>query len=109
MKARLLNRLWWHHLPLGAASATCVWLLYVTRDYSDVLTRLSFATAYPALVLLAATLIIGPWRTLSGKTKAISLDLRRDIGIWAGVLGVLHAAAGQFSPPAWTPLALLHL
>ena len=96
MKARLLNRLWRHHLPLGVASAACVWALYVTREYSDVLTRLSFATAYPALVLLAATLIIGPWRTLSGKTGVLSLDLRRDIGIWAGILGVLHAVAGQF-------------
>lgn len=96
MSARLLNRLWWHHLPLGLVSAASVWLLYVTRDYSDVLTRLSFATAYPALVLLAATLIIGPWRTLSEKPNVISLDLRRDIGIWAGILSVLHAGFGQF-------------
>lgn len=96
MSARLLGRLWRHHLPLGLASVVSAWVLYVTRDYSDVLTRLSFATAYPALALLAVTLIIGPWRTLSGKTSAISLDLRRDIGIWAGLLGVLHAGFGQF-------------
>lgn len=96
MSARLLNCLWRHHLPLGLASMFCVWLLYATRDYSDVLTRLSFATAYPALVLLAAALIIGPWRTLSGKSRVISLDLRRDVGIWAGILGVLHAGFGQF-------------
>lgn len=96
MSTRLLNRLWRHHLPLGLASGICVWVLYVTRDYSDVLTRLSFATAYPALALMAATLIIGPWRSLSGKSNVISLDLRRDIGIWAGILGVLHAVAGQF-------------
>lgn len=96
MSARLLGRLWRHHLPLGLASVVSAWVLYITRDYSDVLTRLSFATAYPALALLAVTLIIGPWRTLSGKTSAISLDLRRDIGIWAGLLGVLHAGFGQF-------------
>lgn len=96
MSARLRSRLWRHHLPLGLVSAACVWLLYVTRDYSDVLTRLSFATAYPALALLAATLIIGPLRILSGKAGVMSLDLRRDIGIWAGILGVLHAGFGQF-------------
>jgi sulfoxide reductase heme-binding subunit YedZ len=96
MSPRLVSRLWRHHLPLGLISAATVWLLYVSRDYSDVLTRLSFATAYPALALLAVTLIIGPWRTLSGKSNAISLDLRRDIGIWAGLLGVLHAGFGQF-------------
>lgn len=96
MSARLLDRLWRHHLPLGAASIACAWMLYVTRDYSDVLTRLSFATAYPALVLLAAALIVGPWRTLSAKPNPVSLDLRRDIGIWAGILGVFHAGVGQF-------------
>lgn len=96
MSSRLLNRLWRHHLPLGLASGISVWGLYVTRDYSDVLTRLSFATAYPALALMAVALIIGPWRTLSGKGNVISLDLRRDIGIWAGLLGVLHAGVGQF-------------
>lgn len=96
MSPRLSNRLWRHHLPLGLVSTICVWLLCITRDYSDVLTRLSFATAYPALVLLAVTLIVGPWRMLSGKSSVISLDLRRDIGIWAGILGLMHAGVGQF-------------
>lgn len=95
MTPRLVRRLWRHHLPLGGASAASVWVLYATRPYPDVLTRLSFATAYPALVLLAATLIIGPWRTLAGKAAVTSFDLRRDVGIWAGILGVLHTGIGQ--------------
>jgi sulfoxide reductase heme-binding subunit YedZ len=95
MTARLKSRLWRHHLPLALLAAGTVWLLYVTRSYPDVLTRLSFSTAWPALVLLSATLIIGPWRTLTRKSPVLSLDLRRDIGIWAGILGVLHAGVGQ--------------
>jgi methionine sulfoxide reductase heme-binding subunit len=95
MTARLRSRLWRHHLPLALLSAGIVWLLYVTRPYPDVLTRLSFATAWPALVLLTVTLIIGPWRTLTRRSPVLSLDLRRDIGIWAGILGVLHAGIGQ--------------
>ena len=70
-------------------------MLYVTRDYSDVLTRLSFSTAWPALVLLTLSLLIGPWRTLRGKAPVVSLDLRRDIGIWAGIAGLLHTVIGQ--------------
>ena len=77
-------------------SAAGAWLLYITRPYSDVITRISFATAWPALVLLTLTLLIGPWRVLRGKTPVLSQDLRRDIGIWGGVLGVLHAGVGQF-------------
>jgi sulfoxide reductase heme-binding subunit YedZ len=77
-------------------SGLCAWVLYVTRPYPDVISRLSFATAYPALALLALTLAVGPWRILQGKPTVLSLDLRRDIGIWAGIVGVLHACVGQF-------------
>lgn len=59
------------------------------------ITRLSFATAWPALVLLTVTLLIGPWRTLQDKAPILSQDLRRDIGIWGGTLGVLHAIIGN--------------
>lgn len=95
MNQRLLRRLYRHHLPLALVSAATVWLFYVTRPYPDVLTRLSFSTAWPALVLLTVTLAIGPWRVLTRKPPALSVDLRRDIGIWAGILGVLHAGVGQ--------------
>jgi sulfoxide reductase heme-binding subunit YedZ len=89
------SRLWRHHLPLALLSAVTGWLLYITRPYPDVITRLSFATAWPALVLLAVALVIGPWRTLRGKTPILSQDLRRDIAIWGGSLGVLHAVIGN--------------
>lgn len=95
MTARLRNRLWRHHLPLALLSAAVVAVLYFTRSYPDVITRLSFSTAWPALVLLTVTLVIGPWRTMTGKPAVLSLDLRRDIGIWAGILGLLHAGVGQ--------------
>jgi sulfoxide reductase heme-binding subunit YedZ len=95
MSPRLQRRLWRHHLPLAALSAAAIWLLYLTRPYPDVITRLSFSTAWPALVLLTVTLLIGPWRSLRGKLPALSVDLRRDIGIWGGIVGVAHAIIGQ--------------
>jgi sulfoxide reductase heme-binding subunit YedZ len=95
VSARLRGRLCRHHFPLALLAAGIVWILYITRPYPDVLTRLSFATAWPAQGLLSVTLIIGPWRILTRKSPVVSLDLRRDIGIWAGILGVLHAGVGQ--------------
>jgi sulfoxide reductase heme-binding subunit YedZ len=95
MTARMKDRLWRHHLPLALLSAAAIWFLYVTRPYPDVITRLSFATAWPGLVLLTMTLLIGPWRVLHGKAPVLSQDLRRDIGIWGGTLGVLHAVIGN--------------
>ncbi|HEY5084349.1 MAG TPA: hypothetical protein VII48_07510, partial [Rhizomicrobium sp.] len=57
--------------------------------------RLSFATAYPALGLMAAVLLFGPVKVLTGQRLAVSMDLRRDVGIWAGITGVVHAGIGQ--------------
>lgn len=92
---RLRLRLVRHHLPLGTAATLTAVLLYVTRPYSDVISRASFATAYPALGLLAATLLLGPWNLLRRRPNPVSSDLRRDVGIWAGIFGVLHAVIGQ--------------
>jgi len=108
MTLRMKSRLWRHHLPLALGSMAVIFLLYVTRPYADVITRLSFSTAWPALLLLAAALIIGPWRTLQGKAPILSQDLRRDIGIWGGTLGVLHARS-PVRASARTALALLCL
>ncbi len=95
-RRRLLRRLAVHHLPLAALSFSGTYLLYVTRPYPDVITRLSFSTAYPALALLVATLLIGPWNLFCRRTNPISSDLRRDTGIWAGIAGITHAGIGQF-------------
>ncbi len=69
--------------------------LYATRPYKDVLTKASFATAYPALVLIAITLVIGPWNLLRRERMPVSSDLRRDVGIWAGILAIAHSVVGQ--------------
>jgi methionine sulfoxide reductase heme-binding subunit len=95
-RLRLLPRIWRHHLPLLIISSFCVAVLYQTRPYPDIVSRASFATAYPALALLTITLLIGPWNLLAHKPNPVSSDLRRDIGIWAGLLGILHAGVGQF-------------
>ncbi|UWZ86718.1 ferric reductase-like transmembrane domain-containing protein [Occallatibacter riparius] len=94
-KSRLQKRLLRHHLPLFLLSCASASALYFTRPYPDVLTRLSFSTAYPAMALLAITLLTGPWNILRRRTNPVSSDLRRDIGIWAGILGVIHTAVGQ--------------
>jgi methionine sulfoxide reductase heme-binding subunit len=85
-----------HHLPVGFATGLAGFLLYVAHPQLNIIERLSFASAYPALILISTTLLIGPIKLISGKRVPISMDLRRDIGIWAGVSGVSHALVGQF-------------
>jgi methionine sulfoxide reductase heme-binding subunit len=92
---RLARRLLRHHLPLGVLSIGSAAMLYVTRPYSDVITKLSFASAWPGLVLVAFTLSIGPFKQIWGRNVAVSQDFRRDVGIWAGMTGVFHAVIGN--------------
>jgi sulfoxide reductase heme-binding subunit YedZ len=92
---RFRLRLFKHHLPLLVLSSVVIAALYFTRPFKDVVTRASFATAYPALALLCGTLLIGPWAVVRGRKNPLSSDLRRDMGIWAGILGILHSAIGQ--------------
>lgn len=52
------------------------------------------ASAYASLFLLATTLMIGPWNKLRGRANPVSSYLRRDVGIWAGMLGIVHVIVG---------------
>ena len=94
--ARMSRRLIGHHLPLMLFSLAAGAGLYFTRPYPQVVPRLAFASAYPALALLCATLVIGPFKELAGERISTSFDLRRDLGIWAGITGLFHTGTGQF-------------
>lgn len=91
----LQKRLLYHHVPIAIGTISSAAILYATRPYRDWISRASFATAYPALLLLLATLCIGPLNLLGKRRNPISSDLRRDVGIWAGILGLVHAVVGQ--------------
>jgi methionine sulfoxide reductase heme-binding subunit len=80
---------------IALANFACMavfWELFSIRR--DVISRLSIATAYPALFLTAAAVSIGPWNVLRGRMNSVSFDLRRDLGIWAGMMALLHTGIG---------------
>lgn len=94
-RSRFIRRLLRHHGPLALLlGASMVWL-YRSLPQKDVIWKSSFVTAYPALLLLVATLLIGPWNVIRRQRMPVSSDLRRDIGIWAGILGVIHTVVGM--------------
>src|SRR5437868_3026932 len=68
------------------------WDLFSVRR--DTISRLSIATAYPALFLMAVAILLGPWNVLRGRSNPVSFDLRRDLGIWAGITALLHTLVG---------------
>lgn len=61
----------------------------------DVIFRLSLGSGYVALILLCLSLAFGVWRVLRrNKKPAVHFDLRRDVGIWAGVFAIIHTVFG---------------
>lgn len=54
----------------------------------------SMASGYVGLLVLSIVLVVGPWNVLWGRANPVSTDLRRDLGIWAGVLGLIHVVTG---------------
>ncbi|MEO5826828.1 MAG: ferric reductase-like transmembrane domain-containing protein [Gemmatimonadales bacterium] len=60
----------------------------------DIRERLSLASAYVALALLAVTLSLGPLNVLRGRSNPVSFHRRRDFGIWSAVFGLLHTGIG---------------
>jgi methionine sulfoxide reductase heme-binding subunit len=70
----------------------------VHRVRSDAPTRCSpsieHGYCYAGLIFLAASLWFGPWNVVRRLPNPISFDLRRDVGIWTGILAILHTGIG---------------
>lgn len=83
-----------HHLAMATASLLLAGIVYRLTPPPDVRHRLSMATAYAALAFMVATLSLGPWNVIRRRSNPVSSDLRRDLGVWAGALALLHTGVG---------------
>src|SRR2546422_4358298 len=81
------------HVLLDVGVVLVVWVglavVLKWRDHRAVVV-VTDVTGYASLGLILLTLAIGPWRLLRGKPNPVSSDLTRDVGIAAGVTGVVH-------------------
>lgn len=75
--------------------------------------QFSIATAYVGMFWIVASLLVGPINLLRGRPNPVSVDLRRDMGLWGGFAGLVHLGVGltvhmrgrmseYFLPPAGT-------
>lgn len=79
---------------IGLASSGITAVFLYTIDSKQVAFELSMAAGYIGLVLIALSLIIGPWNILRCQPNPISSDIRRDIGIWGGIFSIVHVIIG---------------
>jgi methionine sulfoxide reductase heme-binding subunit len=82
------------HLLLAVVSAGLTAALSYALAFETALAALSTASAYAGLTLLIVSLSLGPLNILRNRPNPVSTDLRRDVGIWAGLLGLLHTILG---------------
>lgn len=72
------------------AGVVFAWAIGTTRPVQAV----SLLTAYASYMLMAAALLIGPLRVLTGDRHRLSIRVRRNLGIWAGLFAIIHVIAG---------------
>ena len=81
-------------LTVALVPYLAVMQVIASSDGRQLLYRLSMATGYASVVLIAGAMLIGPWRVRRGRPAPASTDLRRDVGIWGAVFGIAHVVTG---------------
>jgi methionine sulfoxide reductase heme-binding subunit len=82
------------HAAVGLASVALTAAIFAVVESRFTLSRLSTAFAFSGLALVCASLAIGPSNVLRNRPNPLSTDLRRDVGIWAGLLSLAHVVLG---------------
>src|SRR5690242_15939749 len=82
------------HTLLGACATALILAILPLAPRPRLSSGLSLATAWVGLLFFAATLIIGPLNLLRRRANPVSGYLRRDVGIWAGILATAHTLFG---------------
>ena len=57
--------------------------------------RASLATAWLCTALFVLVMILGPLQLVGGRRAALNWLLRRDLGIWTAITGLLHFGLGN--------------
>ena len=94
MPNRRLRKRILHHSLLAFLSVALTLLFMYLFPKRDFISLLSIGTAYPALFFTTATMLLGPLNVLFRKPNPVSFDLRRDLGIWSGILAIFHTVVG---------------
>jgi len=85
MKRRLMR-----HFGFASITTFLLAIAFVSGPAALALDRLSIVSAYLCLVSLGVALMIGPIQAIHTGQLVINVLLRRDFGIWAALVGIVH-------------------
>src|SRR5690349_14321521 len=86
-------RRWLTHGLLALITFVGCYLIHLYSPYADLNYILTLACGYISLILIVVSLLIGPYKLLYRRRNPVNLNLRRDVGIWAGINGLIHVGA----------------
>ena len=89
-----LNKRWRQNIILAGASTLPLGIFYFLDARSDWLHRISVATAYTGMGFVTWAMCIGPLNLVRRIDNPIHQPFRRDVGIWGGVIAMIHVAVG---------------
>jgi sulfoxide reductase heme-binding subunit YedZ len=81
---------WRHHAVLAMISLAVTGSMELFDPGAALLDKISLASAYLCLAFMTAALSIGPWRAVRAIAITKNIYLRRDIGVWASLTGLVH-------------------
>jgi methionine sulfoxide reductase heme-binding subunit len=81
---------WLTHLGLAIFSLAACYVANLYAPYAALNYTCMLGFGYGALILVAVSLIIGPFKLLSQRRNPVNINLRRDVGIWSAITACLH-------------------
>lgn len=90
IRRRLLHLRMLTHMLLGGALTALFLCMNRLMHGGKLIELLTIGSGYLSLLLTCVCLLIGPLNLLRQRRNPVNIDLRRDIGIWAGITGCLH-------------------
>jgi sulfoxide reductase heme-binding subunit YedZ len=97
MKNSLENRFKIYYLPMLVISIIFCLIFYVFwKPTLSLIPFITYTSGYLSIFLLAISLTLGPINLILRRKNPISTYIRRDIGIFGGILGMIHSVVGLF-------------
>ncbi len=78
------------HALLDLSNILLLAVAAVSGPATGIEDRLSIVSAYLCFALLSCTLLVGLAQVVMTRKPIVSSYMRRDIGIWSALVGLLH-------------------
>ena len=93
----MFKRLRMYYTPMLVLSLVfCIGFYAFWQPTLPVVPFITLTSGYLSIILLAVSLLLGPVNLILKRKNPVSTYIRRDIGIFGGILGVIHSLVGLF-------------